>query len=142
LLPIVAVIPFLLFRFSRALIFHFLPVTGRRIKIPRRPSPIPVFFPIDDYESPFTPGEQNSSLIPNLPFMIQLTALAARYKSLDALPLVILFEREFHAVRICAAAAEARVIRFGIEFHRLLIFICQSSQATLVLVAQASACRF
>jgi hypothetical protein len=60
----------------------------------------------------------------------------------DALPLVILFEREFHAASIRAATAEARVIRFWIELHWLLIFICQTSQATRVLVAQASACGF
>jgi hypothetical protein len=37
--------------------------------------------PVDNHESPFTAGEQFSSLVPNLSFMIQLTAIAAGHKS-------------------------------------------------------------
>src|ERR1700704_6336245 len=44
----------------------------------------------------------------------------------DALARVILFEGQLHAARVCAAAAEASVSRFGVESHRAL--------------AQASAC--
>jgi hypothetical protein len=35
----------------------------------------------------------------------------------DALARVILFERELHSSRVCAAAAEAWVIEFWIELH-------------------------
>src|SRR6195256_2598716 len=44
----------------------------------------------------------------------------------DALAGVILFEGKLHAARVCAAAAEASVSRFGVESHRA--------------VAQASSC--
>ena len=43
---------------------------------------MPVFFPVDNHEPPFAAGEQISRLVPNLSFMIQLTAVAARHKSL------------------------------------------------------------
>src|SRR5258706_13481603 len=44
----------------------------------------------------------------------------------DALARVVLLEGQLHAARVCAAAAEASVSRFGVESHRA--------------VAQASAC--
>src|SRR5450631_812164 len=45
-------------------------------------SAFPIFFPVDNHESTFPASQQFPGLVANLPFMIQLTALAARDKSL------------------------------------------------------------
>jgi hypothetical protein len=39
--------------------------------------------PVDDHKPALAPGEQVPCFVSNLPFMIQLTAIAARHKSLD-----------------------------------------------------------
>jgi hypothetical protein len=45
--------------------------------------PPPVLFRVNNDKPAFASGEQVPCLVSNLPFMIQLTAIAARHKSLD-----------------------------------------------------------
>jgi hypothetical protein len=142
--------------------------------------PRPVFFPIDYDKASLATRQDIARHISNFTFMIQLTPVPARDKSLDhnllvhtdglevfhaqirrdyvfpvkpgrlahgfveqhgddpamekaptalilitelkptddALARVILFECKLHATGICAAAAKARVLRFGIKSHR------------------------